>query len=117
MKLRDLNLEELRIHFISYDFSMGGRKPEEGDICLNRDDEVYTWRPCPNRDCTSRGYSLNQVIRSMTYGKVCHASGRLHCKGKESPKLGAKDCACWLDYDISIAYTDMPASVKNSDKS
>lgn len=104
MKVKDLGIACLRVNYTVRDFSFCGTGMNSGCEILCGEDEIALWFPCPNATCTSRGFSLMNLIKKASAMKETHVTGILFCSGRENGNAKARDCANWMEYDIYIDF-------------
>lgn len=59
---------------------------------------------CLNRECTSIGFDLGNIISNMVQSKEVEKDGDMDCKGSESPDHLYQSCGSSLHYSIKIVY-------------
>ena len=59
---------------------------------------------CLNRECTSIGYDLEDIIRNMVYYCESYKEDNISCSGIEAPDHLYQRCGSSLPYSIQITY-------------
>ena len=98
-------IEKIEIIYSRSHNSFAGPNPEN--------DKEYTWvvtpqqedfflLECLNRECTSIGYNLGNVISTTIRNQMTEVSGEMRCQGKEAPDHPEQRCSGTLHYTIKI---------------
>lgn len=67
----------------------------EYNIRLDRDSLLYVHFPCANRDCTSLGFDITEIVRDSIRRKAEITEEDIRCDGKEDWKYyNAVGCSC-----------------------
>ncbi len=97
-------VEKIVIHHECEHRSFCGISHDEGTRTINPQNEVYFLLECQNRECTSAGFDLRDVVSSAIHSRQTEVTGEMHCEGQEAPDHPEQRCSGKLKYTIKIFF-------------
>ena len=98
------NVESIDIHYVLDHTSFAGKSHEERTWHITPQNEIAFVIECLNRECTSIGFDLRNVISSAIHSRQAEVSGEMDCKGQEAPDHPKQRCDGHLNYAVKIWY-------------
>lgn len=98
------NVESIDIHYVLDHTSFAGKSNEERAWHITPQSEVAFVIGCLNRECTSIGFDLRNMISSAIHNRQTEVSGEMDCEGQEAPGHPEQSCDGHLEYAIKISY-------------
>lgn len=98
-------VEKIVIRYIREYHSFAGElPPDEGIWTITPQNELFFVLKCLNRECTSIGFNLHNVIGSAIHAHKTEITGVMKCEGHEAPDHPEQSCDGCLKYKINISY-------------
>lgn len=97
-------VEKIEIHHIREHRSFVGESHDEGTWTITSQSELFFVLPCLNRECTSIGFELQNIISSAIHAHMTEMSGDMKCEGQEAPDHPEQRCSGKLKYTIKIFF-------------
>ena len=98
------NVAAIDIQYVLDHTSFAGKSHEERIWHVTPQSEIAFVIGCLNRECTSIGFDLRNVISSAIHSRQVEVSGKIDCEGKEAPDHPEQSCDGKLQYSIRIIY-------------
>lgn len=98
------DIENIEIHYQLHHGSAFGSQDKDGIWKVNMQSQMDFVMECLNRECSSTGFDLKDVIYSMRQSRLTETSGLMNCQGQEAPDHPEQTCEGWLKYTIKIQY-------------
>ena len=100
------NVVSIDIQYVLDHTSFAGKSHEERMWHITPQNEIAFVLECLNRECTSIGFDLRNVISSAIHSRQTVVSGEMDCEGQEAPDHPEQSCDGHLNYTIKITYRD-----------
>ena len=97
-------VEQIEIHYEKRHISFLGETHQEGTRVIKPDSEAFFIIECLNRECSSIGYNLGNVISSAIHGRKTEISGEMKCEGQEAHDHPEQSCSGTIKFTINIYY-------------
>lgn len=101
------NVESIDIQYVLDHSSFAGKSHEERTWHITPQNEIAFVIGCLNRECTSIGFDLRNVISSAIHSRQTELSGEMDCEGQEAPDHPEQSCDGHLSYTIKIIYKEI----------
>lgn len=98
------DIEQIVISYHLYHGSAFGEQNEDKEWTIKPDSEAVFVIDCLNRECSSSGFDLNNVIYAMWRERLTEKLGAVSCEGQEAPDHPEQSCDGELTYTIKITY-------------
>ena len=97
-------VEKIEIEYLIEHNSFVGYNKKEEKKTLTPQSGMCFVIECLNRECTSIGFDLSQVVSSAIHNHETEVSGTMRCQGKEAPDHPRQSCSGTLKFTIRITY-------------
>lgn len=97
-------VEKIEIGYLVEHTSFVGHNEKDNKWTLTPQSEMYFVIECLNRECTSIGFDLSEVVSSAIDNHETEVSGTMKCQGKEAPDHPRQSCSGTLKFTIRITY-------------
>lgn len=98
------NVEAIDIQYVLDHTSFAGKSHEERTWHVTPQSEIAFLIECLNRECTSIGFDLRNVISSAIHSHQAEVSGEMDCEGQEAPDHPEQSCGGHIIFTVKISY-------------
>ena len=97
-------VDAIDIEYVLDYTSFAGKSHEERTWHVTPQSEIAFVIECLNRECTSVGFDLRNVISTAIHRHQTEVHGKMRCEGQEAPDHPEQCCDGHLEYSIRIKY-------------
>lgn len=100
------DIEKIEISYHLQHRSAFGTQNKHNTWTVSPNSQAVFVFDCLNRECSSFGFDLKNVIESMYRLHQNESSGEMRCDGQEAPDHPEQSCGGTLEYTIHIEYKE-----------
>ena len=97
-------VDRIEIHYVREHNSFVAPNKDEGSWKITPQSEMFFVIDCLNRECSTIGFDLGNIICSAIRNNETEISGEMKCEGQEAPDHPEQSCDGKLKYTIKVYY-------------